>query len=176
MNRATDDPIDDVEYKQDDEDNAHMQQEIEDEVLPTDDPIGDHAFKDILLDITLTEALIESTIRHRNDDTPCLIKCIPTLETIIHKHHRMVHKLLIILTFDFESKLHRNAQYLIQGTIIKKMTEFSNADEFEQYIYTFLQNRDASYRLLLQYIHQQDGMNHFTHIIFDRTRDPCHQQ
>eukprot|EP01083_Nonionella_stella_P086036 238760_1 len=117
----------------------------------------------IIADVSLAEALIESTIKHRDDDKTCFIKHIPTLQQLMEKHMASVHKILIILTFDFESKLQRNSEYLEQTTI-QNMDQFAKADEFERYIDDHLLHKDGCNRLLLQYRHKSNGMNHFIHI------------
>eukprot|EP01083_Nonionella_stella_P073155 197581_1 len=118
---------------------------------------------DTLKEVALTEALIQSAITNngnskQNDDT---IKLLPTLQSIMK--HQITGKLLVILTFDFASKLEHHSAFLQSTTIIKQVTDFSKADEFALFIHRYLKGNNSK-GLLLQYRHQYPTMNHFIHI------------
>eukprot|EP01083_Nonionella_stella_P181847 652682_1 len=115
-----------------------------------------------LLDVTLPQALIQTTIASKKAP----IKYLPTLEQIISNHHQDTanNKLLMILTFDFQSKLNKTAPFLHNNqTIIRRMTQFGKSDEFETFIYRFLRSKSHK-TLLLQYRHRENGINHLIHI------------
>ncbi len=59
------------------------------------------------------------------------IKYLPTLKNVIKKYEN--DKMLMILTYDFESSLDKNAHYL-KNTTIKNLDEFNKADEFDTFI------------------------------------------
>ena len=105
-------------------------------------------------------ALIQSTItskqheeKEQKQQDPAAdktdeLKYSPTFRSIMEK--KISNKLLIILTYDFTKKLDSNSShdFLKDTTIIKRMREFSKADEFELYINRYLR-RNSKRDLLL---------------------------
>eukprot|EP01083_Nonionella_stella_P070063 187209_1 len=116
----------------------------------------------MLLGVTLTESLIQTTVNQtNNNDTRSLIEYIPSLQSLI-THHTAFNKLLIVLTFDFENKLNQNIAHF-KDTHVAKMSQFSRSEQFEKFFVGFLRRNDEQKaNLLLQYRH--NDMNHFIHI------------
>eukprot|EP01083_Nonionella_stella_P310494 1103256_1 len=72
-------------------------------------------------------------------------------------------RLIVVLTYDFEFNLDRNAPYL-HKTKIKRMDEFGKVHYFEDFIEHFLTYDTSFHHLLLHYKHKKDRSNHFIHI------------
>jgi len=122
---------------------------------------------DIMDDVALPQALIRSCMVDYDKSK----RVIPTLKSIMtNNKFNYNDKLLIILTFDFESKLQNNMEWLNNNTIVKSMRDFSKAEQFESYIEYYLKSNQNK-GLLLQYKHKyntdkeegNNSMNHFIH-------------
>eukprot|EP01083_Nonionella_stella_P128419 389155_1 len=148
------------------------QEEFEDEKMANnqrDKPDLSNVRKDameiccnMLLGATMTESLIQTTVNQQNNNhRKSLVESIPSLQSLI-ADHTAFHKLLIVLTFDFENKLNQNIASF-KDTHLVKMSQFSRSEQFEKFFVKFLTNNDSQKaNLLLQYRH--NDMNHFIHI------------
>eukprot|EP01083_Nonionella_stella_P223990 797692_1 len=109
--------------------------------------------------VTLPEALIQSAISKKKGGKS--LSYLPTLQSIMETPR--IHPLLIILTYDFATKLETNSEFLHDTTMIKRMSDFSKSEDFEMFIHKYLSSKQDK-SLLLQYKHKYNGMNHFMHI------------
>merc|ERR1712130_129360 len=82
-----------------------------------------------LLNVALPESVIEATVKTKKSP----IEYLPTLQDTISKYQNLKDKMLMILTYDFESSLPKNADFLA-NTTLKNLDEFNKADEFDTFI------------------------------------------
>eukprot|EP01084_Bolivina_argentea_P073427 133252_1 len=76
-------PTDDTE---DDDENDNNTDDQKDNGLHIDNQQRMELCYQLLLDVTLTESLIQSTVSNRNNDTNHLVEYIPTMEQLITNH------------------------------------------------------------------------------------------
>merc|ERR1712154_725291 len=82
-----------------------------------------------LLNVALPESVIEATVKTKKSP----VEFLPTLQDTMKKYENDQEKMLMILTYDFESSLPKNAEYLSNVTL-KNLDEFNKADEFDTFI------------------------------------------
>merc|ERR1712039_1052207 len=82
-----------------------------------------------LLNVALPESVIEATVKTKKSP----IEYLPTLQDTILKYTHLKDKMLMILTYDFESSLPKNADFL-KNTTLRNLDEFNKADDFDTFI------------------------------------------
>ena len=83
----------------------------------------------LLMDVALLESAIEGTFKTQKAS----VDYSPTLEDTILKYDSEKDRMLIILTYDFESSFPKNASFL-QGTTIKILDELNRPEDFDSFI------------------------------------------
>ena len=82
--------------------------------------------------------MIEATVKTKKSP----IEYLPTLQDTIQKFENEEEKMLMVLTYDFESSLPRHAPYLA-NTTLKNLDEFNKADDFDTFIRRHFRSSNA---------------------------------